>query len=323
MPRRQIIVHIGRHKSGTSALQHYFADRRDRLAELGILYPLAGATRRIAHHDLARQCNQRLSDGADLPRIQAAMLAEITPRHDRIILSSEAFQNITDLSRLRDFLAPFNVGEIRVICYVREHLDYAVSGFRQFVQNQTEFTTFARHAARQGDMDRFVDRWQAFGRLSLNWYDRAALIDGDIIADVCHQLSIPPSDIPQRDINPSIGGNLLACKLAANYLGLAACDYDSLRDLAAHHARFRSAFRIPDADAARLRASSQYNASLFARLGPTPLKSWADCDPLPVTATLDTDIGLILPQSDACTRTRIADALRSGAHWFSLGAAAD
>lgn len=318
MPIRQIILHIGRHKSGTSSLQHFMGTRRALLSRQGILFPRAGSANNIAHHTLALQCNPKQSDGAELESIRTAILAEIKPHHDRILLSSEAFQNINNLSRLSGMLASFGTPEILVVCYVREHLDYAISSFRQLVQNQARFVTFARHAEKLDRMGPFVKRWAALGALSLKWYNRADLKDGDVIADFCDQTGIDPGEIPDGDMNPSIGGNLLAYKLAASHLGLPGLSYKELRNLAVDHARFRASFHVSDEAAALLRANSAYNRSLIKRLGTVEMKSWARHAPLPETDTIEADLALILPEADTATRDRLAAAMAASAPWFDL-----
>lgn len=314
--RPTLILHIGRHKSGTSSLQHFLGANRDWLDRQGVLYPRAGCSNRIAHHRLAGQCNPEASDGAELASILAAMKAEIAPHHDRILLSSEAFQNVRKVSRLRQFITALGVGEVRVICYVREHLDYAISGFRQMVQNQDRFQTFANRAAGLGDMTPFIARWSGIGDLSLRWYDRPLLKNGDIIADVCGQLGLEPGEVSLGDMNPSIGGNLLVYKLAVNRLNLPRPGYGALSELARQHAPFRSPFRVPDADAAALRATSRYNASLFARLGEIRLKSWDGYPELPVIDTLEADLDRILPAAPAGPRAPLARQMRQAGAWF-------
>lgn len=318
MAIRQIILHIGRHKSGTSSLQHYMGANRDQLSAQGILYPHAGSDNRIAHHALARACNARQSDGSDLAPIADGIHAELEPHHDRILLSSEAFQNIRNLDRMADLIARFGSPEVQVICYVREHLDYAISGFRQMIQNQPRFTPFDRYVQGLNAMGPFVRRWSDLGALALKWYNRADLKDGDVIADFCDQAGITHAEIPKGDMNPSIGGNLLVYKLAANHLEMGALSYKDLRSLASEHARFRAPFHISDAAAARLRADSAYNRSLIRHLGEVELKSWARHAPLPETGSIESDLALILPDAGAETRIRLAQTMAQAAPWFTL-----
>lgn len=314
MPLRQIILHIGRHKSGTSSLQHCLAGNRDVLDAQGVLYPRSGTNNRIAHHQLAQAVNPRRSAPQELEQIANAIKAELKPHHDRLLLSSEAFQNVLDLSRVGNFVRAFGPAEVHVVVYMREHLDYAVSSFRQMVQNQPKFSTFADHAHGFRDMGAFLDRWALIGTLTAKWFDRKAFRGGDVISDFCAETGITVDSVPGRDMNPSLGGNLLAYKLAANKLALPSLSYNQLRSLAEAHEPFRAAFYISDSDAARLRANHNYNTTLFARLGETAQKSFATHKPLPDLATLEEDLDRIAETAPLDTRLR--DEIAASSDWF-------
>ena len=49
MPQKQLILHVGFHKSGTTALQESFFAQRKELEDQGVLYPSVGWQ---AHHEL-------------------------------------------------------------------------------------------------------------------------------------------------------------------------------------------------------------------------------------------------------------------------------
>ncbi len=315
MPLNRLVLHIGRHKSGTSSLQHWLANNRALLHEQGILFPLSGGKNRIAHHVLAQQLHTRQSDGAGIDAIIEGIRSEVDGQ-DTLLLSSEAFQNIYDTGRLKGFVSALGIREVRVICYVREYLDYAISAFRQMVHNQPRFLTFSDYCGRFGDMAPFIARWRNVGDLNLAWYDRDLLIQGDVIRDFCNRAGIAAEDFQSDDKNPSIGGNLLAYKLAANKLSLTVGNYNSLLKLATEEPRFRTGFRIDDADAALAREGSEYNRSLFAELGEIRLKSWSNAPDLPDNVRLDADMELIAEQlGETATSEHIA-AIRDSGDWF-------
>ena len=317
MSLRRIILHIGRHKSGTSSLQHCLGGNREKLSAQGVLYPHTGSSNRIAHHDIARATNTRLSDGRDMIDIVSGLMAEVQPHHDQLLLSSEAFQNVSDLTRVRELVAALGATDVHVIAYVREHLDYAVSSFRQMVQNQKKFATFQRQVIGMKSMTPFLTRWEDIGALTVKWFDRNVFQGGDVITDFCAETGLDVDTLGNRDMNPSIGGNLLVYKLAANALKIDGLPYNALRKLAEAHAPFRAAFHISDDAAATVRADSAYNASLFDRLGEARLKSFAHLDPLPATSRLDEDLTVILGNDPSKQSLRAAI---SDAHdWFTLG----
>src|SRR4051794_26074710 len=92
-----ILVHIGMHKTGTTAMQTLFAANRDRLRELGVLYP----GQRPDHHLVARSFTQRAigPGGADKPpspRMWSELAAELRDERCRVVLSSEFFSLARD-----------------------------------------------------------------------------------------------------------------------------------------------------------------------------------------------------------------------------------
>ena len=310
------ILHIGRHKSGTSSLQHFMAGNRDFLAGQGIVYPRAGSRNGIAHHLLAAECNHNLSDGNGLPAMVEA-LRDQTSGFDTVLLSSEAFQNLTRLDRLEGVLAALGVTERRIFCYVREHVDYAVSAFRQYVHRQVDFVTFDDFTARLGAMDVFVTRWQQFGDLSIHWYDRKRLHKGDIVEDFLCRAGLPSSHATRLAMNPSIGGNLLFFKLAANHAGREFLHYNTLSRLAAEHREFKAPFRITDARATALRAASRYNATLAEHLGTPPeVRSWEAERALPDPDRLEDDLDRIAALETDADFAWIRTRLETAADWF-------
>lgn len=321
---REIVLHIGRHKSGTSSLQHFLGARRPYLERLGILYPRTGSANRIAHHALADACNTKSTGEDAIEPIIAGLKAELGLQHHMVLLSSEAFQNLSDLSRLARVIEALGIQRVRVICYVREHLDYAISGYRQMVHNQNRFMTFDAYAQRFTDPGGFLRRWGDLGDLTLKWYDRKRLKNGDVIADFCEIVGFEPGEIPSGDLNPSIGGNLLAYKLAANRLDMDTGGYNLLRMLASDHAPFRSAFQVSDTAAAALRANSAYNKRLFGLLGDVEMKSWATSPALPDLDRIESDLDLILEASpaaarpDAAGRAALISEMQGAADWVKL-----
>lgn len=217
------ILHIGRHKSGTSSLQAYLAAHPERLAAEGIVYPRAGR-QGIAHHALAGVLQQRAMR-EDPQRAQTTLaqfrldlgreLAGSTAR--RILLSSEAFQN----GRASDVAQAFDPAASSVVVYLREQADYVVSSYQQLVHARQHSGPLATYAeAPAVDYDQFLAGWRAAwpaSSLQVGVYARQALLRGNMIDDFFARLGIEvdASDEPQ-DRNPSIGGALLELKRLLN-----------------------------------------------------------------------------------------------------------
>lgn len=314
----EIILHIGRHKSGTSSLQEFLRNKEALLGDRGVLYPKSGRFRSVAHHDLAKACNPRIGSRDSALEIARNIRDELRPHHDKIILSSEAFQNVREVSTLKEVLeeiAPRST--VQVVCYVREHVDYAVSSLKQMIQNQTRFASLSDHTSAFKDPTKFLNLWRSVGDLSLRWYHRSLLKDGDIIADFADQVGLGIAAEQLSDMNPSIGGNLLICKMAMNRLDVQGLQYGRARDLATEERRYRQEFFIDDAAVARARANSRYNPVFFRELGEPPLRSWAQFQAFPDVDNLREDIARILGGL-ALDEDAIAREAAQSASWLTL-----
>lgn len=302
MTWRRLIVHVGRHKTGSTAIQQALAAARPALAAAGVLYPrlpdlgtgALGDGSKIAQHALAHALNPRKGPPDNMRRLlrEIARARRAAPGTDTLLISSEAFQQVGDLRRVRRFVDKLDVDRVDIVCYVREHLDYALSAYRQMIQAQSRFVPFAAYCRQRRDMSDFIARWSALGTLHLDWYDAAMARHGDIVADFLAVAGLDPAGTAPtgRRHNPSIGGNLLALKMLANRDGRPFADFATMGRLAGTDPAFARPFRVPADLAAALRADSAYNASLAAHIGPPALKSWERGPDLPDPDRLDDDI---------------------------------
>ena len=220
----RFLLHIGRHKTGTSSLQHFLFTNRERLEAQGLYYPQAGLAQ-VAHHDIARHLH--LKQRQTLPQPERRRLAltmkalrdEVASRSDTVLLSSEAFQNCHPQWLAAQFAPP----DSRVVVYIREQVDYLVSSYQQKVHATGYAASLAEYAAAVTiNYDAFLTRWERiFGRerVQVRTYSRARLIDGDIVADFGDAIGLDLGrdyQRPANEQNPSIGGALLELKRLVN-----------------------------------------------------------------------------------------------------------
>ncbi|MBL3552882.1 hypothetical protein [Rhodovulum sulfidophilum] len=174
-----------------------------------------------------------------LKALRPAFLDEVRDAHT-VILSSEGFQNVEHLDLLAEFLDGF---EIETICYLREYLSYVASAYAHEVKGSGFVSDFVAFEERfYLDLPDFIARWRhVVRRCEWRLYDRARLVDGNVIADFVATAGLPlePSRVVV-DSNPSISGNLLGFKMLVNMLGLHRPELGPpMNDLALAHARFR------------------------------------------------------------------------------------
>lgn len=321
-----LVLHIGRHKSGTSALQIALDTNRGILESKGVLYPKAGANGKTAHHDLAYALNSKFKRN-DYLELIAKIKAEIKAHHHTVIISSEAFQNIHNVSRVKTLVETLRPENTTIICYFREYIDYCIASFSQRIQAQPAFITFQSQVndMRGLSITSFIDRWVSIGIFKMFWFDRNKLINLDIVDDFFNRIGFAEylSDLVKcpYNPNPSIGGNLLFLKNAANYLRCEFISYQSMSKLAATFAAFRVPMYLPYDQAEYLRNESSYNKRLVEYLGPIDMKDWSGNPPIPNNAQLQADLDklfLFTPGVDKELIRKMAHLALEDNKWFSL-----
>lgn len=221
----RFLLHIGRHKTGSSSLQRFFFKNSDALLQYGYFYPKAGL-KNIAHHPVADCFNpqKKISSGdlSGTETILESLQQDIEGCNKTVLLSSEAFQN-SDPELVGRFFAP---GDVRIVIYIREQVDYIISAYQQVIHAKLLHCTLDAYSTRVVvDYDRFLSRWeQVFGRhnIDVRIYDRTLLKNNNIVEDFMAYLGIngmQEFEYPRDEVNPSIGGVLLEFKRLVNACG--------------------------------------------------------------------------------------------------------
>lgn len=214
----RLVVHAGRHKTGTTALQAAFVAEKDLLREFGVFYPSIG-TRGNAHHELAEALTPKgIRHHGGVFRAEK-MLAEIMHHAynsdaSTILLSSEAFQNCKP-ETLKSF---FKGLEPEIIFYIRNKLDYAVLSYSQKI-SATDYPysmdRFVQHDFRVDYMEYFQKWLTVFGeKIYLNKY-ASEKDDFNIVTDFFERhisQSFPSKSLltmPRRNESPGLEALLL------------------------------------------------------------------------------------------------------------------
>ncbi|WP_428821436.1 hypothetical protein [Microbulbifer sp. MCCC 1A16149] len=225
---KELILHIGRHKTGTTAIQRFLAANRGWLSSQGYIYPKTGI-RGYGHHEIAE----------NLPRIKAGILTarklnllvselekeiettpELTP-----ILSSEAFQQRQPWIT-KHYLKDRNV---KVTVYLRDHLSYLASAYTQKIHATTysgTLTEFFLYYYSRVNYEKFIRRWERNfpSLLDVRIYEKQQLAQQNIILDFLEKSLGITSDIPEiskseRDANPSLNTKIVQFKRHINESG--------------------------------------------------------------------------------------------------------
>jgi hypothetical protein len=264
MNSENFIIHIGRHKTGSTALQLFLNRNRDALLSNGFFFP----SPLELHADLAVQF--MYEQGTELPPDVAHRFPWIGGKDEApydnvkkqiaekenttVILSCEGFCNVNP-----EVVAKyFPIQRTKVIVYIREQLDYMLSAYAQAIQETKRTYSFSEFEQNEFlDYLVFLNQWRnCFSdNLEVRIYERDCLIGGEIRSDFLEVLNIAERAkfiFPNIHANPSIGGPLLQFKLLLNQHSpwpvekLMPATYRNLGNLAAGNERYRSKIFIPD-----------------------------------------------------------------------------
>jgi len=199
---RQLFLHIGRPKTGSTALQNALSRNSAVLADSGILYPDVGIIDG-AHHLVAKSLLDIVPAAIEhLPH--ASFTEEVSKIKSQfnaggfhsLVLSSEFFTLLTNEKKapVREKIkAAFNDFEIIIVVYLREQLGQFDSAFNQEVRNKQlksyvsldDFYT--EYLRRKGnDYHYLVSQWQqTFGapQVVVRAIERGRLQGDDILED--------------------------------------------------------------------------------------------------------------------------------------------
>ncbi len=185
-----LILHIGTHKTGTSALQDVLVHNAELLDASGVHYIKAGLSGRRAHHNLSWS----LRGMFDLaPSVWDEVRAELGASQSRTnIISSEAFW-FTDPALVRAELQ--SVADVQVVVYLRRQDKYLQSLYKQTVKGgrRMAFPQWREQFGFRGDYAKVIDQWGAqFGpeAICLRPYERQGKTI-DVIEDFISRLGIP------------------------------------------------------------------------------------------------------------------------------------
>ena len=209
----ELVIHLGDHKTGTTAIQSALAAGQLRIGGAAVFY------RGQQHHRLARPLMDRHPD----PAIYRPRYAEIGAALDASpaaigVISSEHFEYVAPavLAAVIAECLPQYQGRLRLVSYVRPHVDRFVASFAERTKmglTHDQMEPFLDRIIRQRMLDytpRFR-RWQAvFGEaFCLRPYVRDQLEGGDVVADFAALLAAGQSwDLaatPIRNSSPSLG----------------------------------------------------------------------------------------------------------------------
>ncbi len=239
--RPHLLLHLGTHKTGSTALQVFFQQQRETLRTQGILYPKVGADD-LSHLlfqkavGLVHRKGETHSLTTYLQHLRQ-LIAETTP--SLVVMSSEHFFAMPQewVETLIDAVEPLFTA-VTVVLYVRPQRELWMATYNQKAKALKVLPTQALwgttdylNADRVRNMF-YADYLDCFARLLgrehviVRPYRRELFPGGDIVSDFCMLLrsftDVHPSPLAEP-INPSLGwkGLAFALQLAPHHYGRA------------------------------------------------------------------------------------------------------
>lgn len=225
---KKLILHIGRHKTGTTALQYNFHVNSKRLADAGLHYPETGKDW-VAHHHVADRVAALDDDEFDPAKDQllSSLLDELNHcGKDTVLISSEGFQRC-DPAKVRRIFSDF---EVTVVVYIREQLSYLQSSYLQAIHAENYSGSIEEYEQDLFYCDywSFLTSWEnAFGseRLVTRVFSKEFMIEGDVVKDFFQfvlgerlesRVDYENADINLAALNASLEGDAIAFKKRLN-----------------------------------------------------------------------------------------------------------
>ena len=202
--KRQLILHAGAHKTGTTSLQAYLAEHEQELQENYKIY--------IPQLEREPQSAKIITNNIfPFKEKQNALLAEFRAHSDcNFLISNEGISSLKDCSKtfIDDFCTFFPNHEIRVIYYIRRIDDFLRSMYLQFFKDDGRLNFFKNTSYESfcemqfTPKEKFEESFlysQAIAyfedlvgseNVTIRIYDKNSLINGNIIDDFLHAISI-------------------------------------------------------------------------------------------------------------------------------------
>ncbi len=220
--KTQLYLHIGRPKTGSTALQHFLMHNRKALLEYKLLYPLTG-NYQLSSHLFAYAYADDLRRQAHLPEIDAALLWSQLAEEVKasaaasVVLSSENFW-FSDPEKIRGDLSERY--DVRVVAYIRRQDHVVASSFCEEVKRgqitlQDDIDKYALYGPRLQLLDyfRILERWgECFGVDNIDVRVYESLGSGGIAGDFCGVLGVDDTlvDSDDQSINPALPYDVLS-----------------------------------------------------------------------------------------------------------------
>jgi hypothetical protein len=220
--KKNLILHIGMGKTGTSALQDFFWTNRGRLKKIGLYYPKYGAVSH-AHHLLSPHTPKHGAEHWDVKSVaEWAVELKKTPL-DTVLLSSELMawasrsQVIEFCQSVKEHFHP------TVVIYVRRQDNIIMADYNQLVKagwQKSAIENVWQNSVLKFNYQKIIDPWAAcLGKLNIvvRPYEQQQFHQGDIRQDFMYHVlgteEYGAYAMPAGNANPRLNASAVSYKL--------------------------------------------------------------------------------------------------------------
>jgi hypothetical protein len=152
-----LYVHIGSHKTGTTAIQRFGANHRDALRERGLWYPSyeeIGRGGHYGHHHFSHAVAGQVRDGfsIDEARLFSRTIRERSRENETILLSAEPiYRHVLDTggdywsqrrAYVRKLREVIGAEDVRILVVLRRQDTFALSLYQEVIKTSRDRRTF-------------------------------------------------------------------------------------------------------------------------------------------------------------------------------------
>lgn len=208
--RTTVYLHIGMHKTGSTAIQHLISRNRLSFSKQGYFVPTAGCPKEEelnrGHHELAWaiHLNQDL-----MHRWRVFAKEAEQSNHKMILLSSEDFSRLGEkhIAEVKELLSSFDT---KILVYIRDQVSTIEAMYRTDVLHYGEMRTISDYAedeVKSLNCANILRQWEkGFGRDNIicRDYQNDKGVPVDVVSDFCGLLAVRPEsfdNLPMPKIN--------------------------------------------------------------------------------------------------------------------------
>jgi hypothetical protein len=221
---KKIIIHVGSHKTGSTAIQTFLSKNRKELRKKGVVYPENACPEiaKFGHHMIPwafvtnEQFLPSLYGEKCLIQDKATLFEKVKSEcktDETMILSSEEFSTLTkeEVCSLKEWLSDFNV---EIILYLRRQDKYLESAYKTSVLSGSinkNIKEFCKNQRLNLNYLELIETWEdVFENVTIRSYDNSTISD-DIVGDFLGLINL--SEIHEKNqkelANPSLNAEVI------------------------------------------------------------------------------------------------------------------